>query len=80
MEQLWHCRLAAYKVYKLKQEPNGASMQLQVSYLLQGYQLEWEPKGPILGLQVGSPQCLYGFISSKLKQVQMKAIWATLGL
>ena len=27
------CRLAAYRVYKLKWGPNGASLQLQVSYL-----------------------------------------------
>ena len=44
MEQLWHCRLAAYKVYKLKQEPNGASMQLQVSYLLRGLETRMRAK------------------------------------
>ena len=60
------CRLAAYRVYKLEWGPNGASLQLQVSYLLRGYQLEWELKGATLGPVGWRPT---GFISSNEGQM-----------
>ena len=60
------CRLAAYRVYKLNWEPNEASLQLQVSYLLRSYQLEWELKGASLGPVGWRPT---GFISSNEGQM-----------